>query len=97
MAERKQRDPGKPRRPAPERPRVAAASAARDGGFLTVNADPYATVYVDGKKHGFTPVVRLALPPGSHRLRLVSSTGQPDKKMRVQVAPGQELRKFIKW
>jgi eukaryotic-like serine/threonine-protein kinase len=74
-----------------------ARSATRGDGFLTVNAEPYATLYVDGKKLGVTPVVRLVLPPGAHRLRLVSSSGQPDKKMRVKIVAGQELRKFVKW
>jgi hypothetical protein len=54
-------------------------------------------VFVDGKRRGFTPVVRLSLPPGDHSLRLVSSAGQPDKKFRVRIVSGQELRKFFKW
>ncbi len=78
-------------------PVTPATGANKDGGFLTINTEPYATVYVDGKKRGFTPVVRLALPPGAHNLRLVSSAGQPDKKMRVRIVAGQELRKFVKW
>jgi len=80
-------------------PRVAAAaSPARDAGFLTINCEPYATLYVDGKKHGFTPIVRLTLPEGAHRLRLVSSVrAHAEKKMRVRIVSGQELRKFVKW
>ncbi len=97
----RKRDAEKSRGAAKDRPRVAAASAAvaaaRSGGYLTVNADPYATLFVDGKRRGFTPVVRLSLPPGDHSLRLVSSAGQPDKKIRVRIVTGQELRKFFKW
>ena len=78
-------------------PAVTPDAAGKEGGFLTINTEPYATVFVDGKKRGFTPVVRLALPPGAHNLRLVSSAGQPDKKMRVRIVAGQELRKFVKW
>jgi hypothetical protein len=97
----RKRDAEKSRGAARDRPRVAAASAAvaaaRSGGYLTVNAEPYATLFVDGKRRGFTPVVRLSLPPGDHSLRLVSSAGQPDKKIRVRIVTGQELRKFFKW
>jgi serine/threonine protein kinase len=73
------------------------ATAPKGSGFLTINAEPYATVYVDGKKRGFTPVVRLALPAGSHSIKLVSSGGQADRRMTVKVSSGQEVRKFVKW
>ena len=73
------------------------ASAPKGSGFLTINAEPYATVYVDGKKRGFTPVVRLALPAGQHSIKLVSSAGQSDRRMTVKVSSGQEVRKFVKW
>jgi hypothetical protein len=76
---------------------VPAVADTRGGGFLTINAEPYATLYVNGKKRGFTPVVRLSLPPGAHTLKLVSSAGQPDKTLRVKIAAGQEVRKFVKW
>ncbi|HEU5060770.1 MAG TPA: serine/threonine-protein kinase [Kofleriaceae bacterium] len=74
-----------------------ASSAPKGSGFLTINAEPYATVYVDGKKRGYTPVVRLALPAGEHSVKLVSSGGQPDRRMTVKVSAGQEVRKFVKW
>ena len=72
-------------------------SAAKGDGFLTLNASPYATVYVDGKKRGYTPVVHLALPPGNHSVRLVSSAGQPDKRMHIRIGAGQEVRRLVKW
>jgi len=74
-----------------------ASSAPKGSGFLTINAEPYATVYVDGKKRGYTPVVRLPLPAGDHSIKLVSSGGQADRKMSVKVSSGQEVRKFVKW
>ncbi len=73
------------------------ATAPKGSGFLTINAEPYATVYVDGKKRGYTPVVRLALPAGEHSIKLVSSAGQSDRRMTVKVSSGQEVRKFVKW
>ena len=94
------RDARRDRRPektAAAAPAAGPVAAARDGGFLTINAEPYATLYVDGKKRGLTPVVRLALAAGAHRLRLVSSPGQARKDLRVRIVSGQELRKFVKW
>ena len=33
-------------------------------GYLTVDADPWATVFVDGKKLGDTPIAGYPLAPG---------------------------------
>ncbi len=85
-----------PKKAEPKKAEPAVASKG-GSGFLTLNAEPYATVYIDGKKRGFTPIVKLALPPGSHSIRLVSSAGQPDKKMTVKVGAGEDVRKFVKW
>ena len=92
-----ERDGARPRDRQRDEASAASAAGAAQDGFLTINAEPYATVFVDGKKRGLTPLVRLGLGSGPHRLRLVSSGGQPDKKMRVRITPGQELRKSIKW
>ncbi|HUS68299.1 MAG TPA: protein kinase [Kofleriaceae bacterium] len=89
-----------PRKPEPKKPEAKKpepAVAVKGGGFLTLNAEPYATVYIDGKKRGYTPIVKLSLPAGSHSIRLVSSAGQPDKKMTVKVGAGEDVRKFVKW
>jgi hypothetical protein len=105
--EPKRAEPKKPepKKPEPKKPeprkvepkKVEPAVAVKGGGFLTINAEPYATIYIDGKKRGYTPIVRLSLPAGSHAIRLVSSAGQPDKKMTVKVGAGEDVRKFVKW
>jgi hypothetical protein len=66
-------------------------------GFLTVSSTPYATVFVDGKKKGFTPVVKLKLAPGPHRLKLVSSVDGTQKKMTVRIVSGGEIRRLVKF
>jgi serine/threonine-protein kinase len=43
-----------------------AAPEAPRPGLLTIDADPFGTVYVDGVPVGDTPVVRYALTPGPH-------------------------------
>jgi eukaryotic-like serine/threonine-protein kinase len=51
-------------RPAPP-PAVTEAQ-----GFLTIAADPFGEVYVDGVDAGQTPLVEYALKPGRHSIRI---------------------------
>ncbi|HJZ88554.1 MAG TPA: serine/threonine-protein kinase [Polyangia bacterium] len=58
--------------PAPEAvpvptPAPAPKSKPRPA-YLTVSADPWAYVSVDGKRRGTTPLQELALPPGAHEI-----------------------------
>ena len=66
-------------------------------GSLTIDSDPYATIYVDGRKLGYTPIVRHQLSPGTHSVRAVSSADGRVKKMSVTVKPGKHLRRRVKW
>jgi hypothetical protein len=60
------------RRPPPARPRttptqpVQAPPAAPAMGFVTIDAQPYGTVYIDRVEIGDTPVTRHELRPGRH-------------------------------
>ena len=66
-------------------------------GFLTIAAKPYATVYIDGKKLGVTPIVSLELSSGTHSVRAISSEDGTEKKFRVRVTPGETTRKKVVW
>jgi hypothetical protein len=45
-------------------------------GFITIDSSPvYATIYIDGKNYGETPLVKQELPPGKHTVRAVSPSG----------------------
>ena len=60
--------PTKPEPVTPTTPEpVATKSQAR--GRLTVHADPYADVWIDGRCSSTTPIVDLVLPVGRHRVR----------------------------
>jgi eukaryotic-like serine/threonine-protein kinase len=48
----------------------APAPAAEAQGFLTIAADPFGEVYIDGVDVGQTPVVEYAVKPGRHTLRI---------------------------
>ncbi len=57
-------------------------------GFLTIDSSPYATIFVDGKKIGVTPIFKMKLPSGAHKLRAVSATGAK-KTMKLNLKPGR--------
>ncbi len=54
---------------APERAAPPATPPAA-AGFITIGADPFGTVYIDGVQIGPTPVVRHSVAPGSHAIRI---------------------------
>jgi hypothetical protein len=79
--------------PAPRRKVVRE----RGPGWLTVDSRPYATIYVDGKKIGLTPVLRLELPAGGHRVRAVTQDGR-EQSFRVTIEPAKEApRRRLVW
>lgn len=53
---------------------------------LMVSADPWADVYLDGKKIGLTPLTKNGITPGNHSIRLVNPKLEKDI---------QETRSFI--
>jgi serine/threonine-protein kinase len=60
-------------------------------GSLSINAIPWANIFVDGRSVGPTPRLRLPLDAGRHHLKLVTKRG--DTRLRtVEVAPGRESR-----
>jgi serine/threonine-protein kinase len=69
----------------------------RGPGFLTVDSRPWATIYVDGKSIGVTPIVRQALPAGTHAVRAVAQDGR-EQKFRVTIEAGKETpRRRLDW
>jgi hypothetical protein len=79
--------PRPPRRT--ERPPPAAQGAQ---GYLTIAADPYGTVYIDGVQIGVTPVFSYGVKPGSHAIR-VERAGYRTQSETVQVDPGNTVTK----
>jgi hypothetical protein len=91
--ERPQRDPE------PREPKDPPKEAVADGppGWVSIDSDPYATIYVDGKKVGVTPLARIALPPGPHRVKAVSSQGG-EQVFNVSIESNKEARgKKLAW
>ncbi|MBI3071455.1 MAG: serine/threonine protein kinase [Deltaproteobacteria bacterium] len=52
-------------------PLLSTTSARATGpGFLTVNANQFAEVFIDGRNVGMAPVIRHELPAGAYRVRV---------------------------
>jgi len=73
-------------------PRAAAAEPAT--GFLTIDASPYATIYVDGNEAGDTPLVRFPVAAGKHRVRALFADGSV-RRVAIAVPPGETVRHRI--
>jgi serine/threonine protein kinase len=91
----KTRDPVHPQQPV--HPQSGVGSAKRDGprstqgsGWLSVNSQPWAHVYVDGKRVNTTPVSQHPLEAGPHTLLLVGP-GRLSVKKSIVIRPEQHL------
>jgi eukaryotic-like serine/threonine-protein kinase len=86
--------------PSQQPPRVAsprthepvAAPPVAAQGYITVNAEPYGELYVDGVDLGPTPVVRYAVPAGVHTIKVVRE-GFKTVGEKVQVDAGNTVPK----
>ena len=87
---------------APQDTRSGAASGRRAGGdatpngdegFLTVTTDPPAKLEIDGADTGkTTPVTKLALAAGKHKVTLTSLDGKTKRTLGVTIVAGEEKR-----
>jgi serine/threonine protein kinase len=73
------------RRPPPPRP-----------GKLFLDARPYATIYMDGRKLGVTPLLGVTVPSGDHTIKAVAEDGRT-KTMRISIPAGGDARRKITW
>jgi serine/threonine-protein kinase len=64
--------------------------------YLTVDANPYATVFIDGDKKGVTPLVRLELQPGLHRMIARTEDGRT-KRFTLQLDAGKTETLKVTW
>ena len=64
--------------------------------YLTVDANPYATVFIDGDKKGVTPLVRVELQPGLHRMIARTEDGRT-KRFTLQLDAGKTETLKVTW
>jgi serine/threonine-protein kinase len=74
---------------AASRPRGVPKSAAPNRGWLSVETDPLAQLYLNGRQIGWSPLQRLPLPPGTYRLRAQHGK-RPPLEREVRIAAGRE-------
>ena len=65
---------------------------ATANGFLSVESDNAANVYVDDRKVGITPIVKIEVSPGRHRVLAVEVETGKRKALTADVAQGEERR-----
>ena len=66
-------------------------------GFLSLQTTPWTLVYLGRKSLGETPLVTVALPAGTHRLRLVNDEKKLSTTIEVDIKPGQTTTKRLKF
>jgi hypothetical protein len=64
-------------------------------GRLSINSRPWAYVYIDGALRGETPLQELEISPGVHQLRLVNPGLKRSRTLKLQVRPGEQIRKAV--
>lgn len=71
--------------------------AAVTSGWYAIDSAPYATIFIDDRKIGDTPLDRIALPAGSHRVRAVLADGR-QRTFAITIAPDQKTSQgTLRW
>jgi hypothetical protein len=77
-------------------PTAAPAHGHGGTGTLSVKCDPWCEIYVDGKDtHRRSPAEDIALPAGSHALRLVNPPTTLQKHAHVVIKSGENLSRYF--
>jgi hypothetical protein len=63
----------------------APTATSAESGWYAVDSSPYATIFIDERKIGDTPLDRIALPAGSHRVRAVLADGR-QRSFAIEIA-----------
>ncbi len=85
-------NPPPPRRGNDNRRQAAPPPPAAAQGTITIAADPYGEVFIDGTDVGQTPVVEYSVPVGRHTIR-VERAGYKTVTETVQVSANNPVRK----
>ena len=68
------------------------APAVKGVGRLTLDTQPWAQVFLDGRLLGDTPLEEVSVPAGHLRLRLLNPESKIDRYIEVDIAPGAVTR-----
>jgi serine/threonine-protein kinase len=81
-------------KPARATPTTSAPAVPAGPGYLSMDAMPYAEVFVDGKSVGITPIVKVPVKAGKHAVKAVAQNGAT-KKLSITVQSGKIVSKRI--
>jgi hypothetical protein len=70
-------------------------TSPKEPGYLVLDTDPWATVFLGGSRLGTTPL-RVSLPPGRHELNLVTKDSVARRALTVVIASGKENRMSVR-
>ena len=71
----------------------AVVPVAAKNGRLELRIRPYATVFLDDRKLGDTPLPPISVPVGKHKLRLVNPAFGKDVELSIVIHPGENVVK----
>ncbi len=64
-------------------------------GSFTINALPWAKVYIDDEEKGITPLAGIKLLAGVHQVRLVNSELKQDRTFKILIKPNRTTSKIV--
>jgi serine/threonine-protein kinase len=70
---------------------VEPSPASAEKGLLEFRIRPYATLYLDGRQLGHTPVAPVEVEAGTHTIRLINQEAGKDVVRTVDIQPGQSF------
>ena len=70
---------------------ITTFNVAVPNGILNINAQPWATVSIDGKAVGETPIGNLSVLPGEHEI-VFNHPQLGERREKANVRPGVETR-----
>ncbi len=78
-----------------DKPRTPVIKRPRGSGFLDANASPWATVRIDGKAYGTTPIMGLKLSVGKHRAVFENPDFKSKKTRTFTIRPDKTTRLIV--
>lgn len=66
-------------------------------GFVNIFTRPWATIFIDGKSYGHTPIGKLKLPAGDVRIQFVNKSMNINETRTITIEPNKVIRKHYEW
>jgi tRNA A-37 threonylcarbamoyl transferase component Bud32 len=71
----------------------SSSTEPRGKASVTIAADPWCEVLIDGKPFGQTPLVDVSVTSGSHTLTFLNSGANVHQQEKIHLTPGQAFKK----